>query len=220
MIITNVFGDNSPHLNAVEEIRFHGLPFDSIAGRDKGGPWRRGKENFSNLCKIMLEDLQMKQAMTTTPAPKVLSNHIFIVHGHDDGMKEAAARLLERLGLKPIILHEQADKGQTLIEKFVAHSDVGYAVVLLSPDDVGYTKDKPSEARPRARQNVILELGFFLAKLGRHNVLALHKDVPNFEMPSDFSGVIYKPFDSHGNWKAALVKELRAAGYDVDANKL
>jgi hypothetical protein len=91
------------------------------------------------------------QAPAAPARPKHKSKDIFIVHGHDEAAKHEVARLIEKLGLHPIILHEQADRGRTVIEKFEAHADVGFAVVLLTPDDMGYPKDKPSEAKPRAR---------------------------------------------------------------------
>lgn len=104
------------------------------------------------------------------------SSRVFVVHGHDNEMKQAVARILERLNLEAIILHEQPDRGLTIIEKIERFSDVGFAVVLLSPDDVGYSKaDGHDAARPRARQNVVLELGYFAGKLGRENVVALHR---------------------------------------------
>jgi predicted nucleotide-binding protein len=136
------------------------------------------------------------------------SRKVFLVHGHDEAAKQSVARLLEKLGLQPIILHEQPNKGQTVIEKFEANSDVGFAVVLLTPDDVGRaTSDK--KLKPRARQNVVLELGYFFAKLGRARVCALYKGV---ELPSDVVGVIYAPYDEHDGWRVKLANEIRAAG--------
>jgi predicted nucleotide-binding protein len=98
-------------------------------------------------------------------------------------MKESVARFLEKLDLRPIILHEQPNKGRTVIEKFEAHSDVGFAVVLLTPDDVGGLASSPDKLSRRARQNVILELGYFIGKLGRAKVCALYKE--GVEIPSD-----------------------------------
>ncbi|MCC7425218.1 MAG: nucleotide-binding protein [Planctomycetaceae bacterium] len=134
-------------------------------------------------------------------------------------MKQEVARTLERLNLKPIILHEQPNGGKTLIEKFEANADVGFAVVLLSDDDRGFVKTATAKsARLRARQNVILELGYFVGKLSRKRVMALQKG--DLELPSDFGGIAYTSFDSGGGWRYELVKELQAAGYTVDANKL
>ena len=157
----------------------------------------------------------------TTVAPtrqRQQTPDIFIVHGHDDAAKHEVARLLEQLGLHPIILHEQPDRGRTIIEKFEDHAKVGFAVVLLTPDDIGYPKDTHTDAKPRARQNVVLELGFFLGKLGRAGVCALLKD--GVEIPNDYAGVLYKPMDAMGAWKFALAKEIKEAGIEVDLNKI
>jgi hypothetical protein len=97
-------------------------------------------------------------------------SEVFIVHGHDDGAKNTVARFIERIGLKPIVLHEQPDDGRTLIEKFEHYSRVGFAVILMTPDDVGASATSQEKLHPRARQNVILELGFFLGGLGRRFV--------------------------------------------------
>ena len=103
-----------------------------------------------------------------------------------------------------MILHEQPNQGRTIIEKFEAHADVDFAIVLLTPDDVGGSKE--GQLQPRARQNVILELGYFIGKLGRNNVCAVK--LGDLEIPSDIIGVIWTPFDPHGAWKTALAKEL------------
>jgi predicted nucleotide-binding protein len=135
-----------------------------------------------------------------------LSRKVFVVHGHDQAAREKIARFLERLEFEPIILHEQASRGRTVIEKVEAHSDVGFAVVLLTPDDEGC--EKGGTPRPRARQNVVLELGYFLGRLGRTHVCAMKRG--ELEIPSDFEGVVYVPFDSSDGWKQALGKELQA----------
>jgi predicted nucleotide-binding protein len=146
---------------------------------------------------------------------------VFIVHGHNEEMKQSVARLLEKLGLTSIILHEQASKGKTIIEKFSEYSDVSFAIVLLSADDRAYQKkDNPDNAKYRARQNVILELGYFLGKLGRENVTALFEDNEKIEIPSDYSGVIYIPYNTNEGWKLALAKELKASGFEIDLNQL
>jgi predicted nucleotide-binding protein len=113
---------------------------------------------------------------------------VFIVHGHDEGPRESVARFLEKLNLQPIILHEQASRGMTIPEKLIAHGDVGFAVVLLTPDDLGRAKSSADD-QPRARQNVILELGYFVGRLGRAKVCALLKG--GVEMPSDYVGTVH-----------------------------
>ena len=148
-------------------------------------------------------------------SPSVASGKVFVVHGHDEGARETVARFIGKLELTPIILHEQASQGRTIVEKLERHGDVGYAVVLLTPDDVGGSD--PAILQPRARQNVILELGYFLGRLGRDRVCALYGG--KLELPSDYMGVIYIPFDSGGGWRLSLAKELKAADFDVDMNK-
>lgn len=148
------------------------------------------------------------------------TNRVFIVHGHDEAMQQSVALTLTNLKLAPIILHEQPNSGMTIFEKIERHSDVGFAVILLSPDDMGYKKEVGAEkAQPRARQNVILELGYFVGRLGRDKVMALKRG-DDLEVPSDLSGVVYTPFDVHDGWKSKLVKELKAAGYNVSADDL
>lgn len=145
-----------------------------------------------------------------------LSRKVFIVHGHDDGARETVARFLERIGLEAIILHEQANQGRTVIEKVVAHGDVGFAVVLLTPDDEGCVKGGTPEPRPR--QNVLLELGYFIGRLGRDKVCALKRGT--LEIPSDFAGVVWEQMDNNGGWKQSLARELQAAGHAIDWNKV
>ena len=145
------------------------------------------------------------------------TNNIFIVHGHDERTKLDVARTIEKLGLNPIILSEQPNQGQTIIEKFELHSNVGFAIVLLTADDLGKTKTDEEE-KYRARQNVILEMGYFIGKLGRNKVFPLYEN--GVELPSDLHGVLYNPIDEANSWKFRLAKELKAAGYYVDANNL
>lgn len=144
------------------------------------------------------------------------SNRIFVVHGHDEGARESVARFVERLGLEAIILHEQANQGRTIIEKIEAHGDVGFAIVLLTPDDEGCKKGELPE--PRARQNVLLELGYFIGKLGRARVCALLRGTVS--IPSDFSGVIWTVMDEANGWRQGLARELNAAGYAIDWSKV
>jgi predicted nucleotide-binding protein len=148
----------------------------------------------------------------------LLSKKVFVVHGHDDGAKETVARFIERLGLEAIILHEHPNSGNTLIEKFEVFADVGFAVVLLTPDDFVPNGKKPFGVEARARQNVVFELGYFVGKLTRHRVCALYK--PDVEMPSDFHGVVYVELDDNGAWRIKLAKELSAARVPIDPEAL
>jgi len=148
------------------------------------------------------------------PAP---AHRIFIVHGHDEAGREAIARFLEKIGFEAVILHEQANQGRTIIEKVEAHGDVGFAVVLLTPDDKGC--EAGGEPQPRPRQNVLLELGYFIGRLDRAHVCALKRG--EMELPTDFAGVVWEPFDgTAGGWKQTLGRELQAAGFEIDWNKV
>lgn len=142
-----------------------------------------------------------------------LGSGIFIVHGHDDEAKMELEHFVSEIGLTPIILHRKPDEGLTIIEKFEKHSNVGFALILITPDDE--VKDSVGKIIKRARQNVIFEMGFFVGKLGRGRVCCLMKE--DVEIPSDISGVIYKPFKSKiDEVKYALITELKAAGYKLN----
>ncbi len=163
---------------------------------------------------VAVQPLQREPA-NVAPAP--ISRKVFIVHGHDREARETVARFLQQLDLQPIILDEQPSEGKTIIEKFETHSDVRFAVVLLTPDDIGTSKATPQDLKARARQNVILELGYFLAKLGRSGVCCLTKG--GIEVPSDYHGVIYIPMDT-GEWRFQLAKEMKQVIKDINMNKL
>lgn len=145
---------------------------------------------------------------------KVKNKKIFIVHGRDNSSKFALKDLLRDWGLEPIILHEQPNKGRTIIEKFEDYSDVSYTIVILTPDDKGHHKSS-KKLNLRARQNVILELGFFYGKLGRDKVTCLYKK--GVEKPSDIDGIMYIPFDRDLKKEVyeELRKELRNVGFEI-----
>ncbi|WP_330206209.1 nucleotide-binding protein [Pseudomonas sp. AM14(2022)] len=168
-----------------------------------------------NALKADLEDLGPS---LLAPAMKASSSagssRVFLVHGHDEAVRETVARFLEKLGLQVIILHEQANSGRTIIEKIERNSDVGMAVVLLTPDDVGCKAG--GQVEPRVRQNVLLELGYFIGALGRDKVCALRSG--KVEIPTDFAGVVWT--EMSGEWKTALARELKQAGYAIDWNKV
>ncbi|WP_343584559.1 nucleotide-binding protein [Flavobacterium sp.] len=145
------------------------------------------------------------------------NTNIFIVHGHNIAVQQSVARTLEKLGLNPIILNERPNAGSTIIEKFESNSNVGFAVILLTDDDEGKSKTD-IDLKSRARQNVILELGYFIGQLGRKRVLPLYSE--GVELPSDIHGLLFIPIDKANTWKFALVKELKEAGYNVDANSI
>jgi predicted nucleotide-binding protein len=139
-------------------------------------------------------------------------NRVFVVHGQNETARTAVVGELNQLGLEPIVLHEQPNMGRHLLTKFIEEAElVTFAVVLMTDDDFGGRK--AGEYAPRARQNVILELGYFLAHLGQPRVCALI--TPGLETPSDFDGIVYIRMDDGGTWKTELARELRAAGMPV-----
>ncbi|MEY8118199.1 TIR domain-containing protein [Falsihalocynthiibacter sp. BN13B15] len=139
---------------------------------------------------------------------------VFIVLGHDEIALSKTENLLRKLALEPIVLRDRANEGHTIIEKFERNSDVGFAIVLMTSDDVGgLSKDS---VKPRARQNVILELGYFIAKLSRKRVAILKSD--GVEAPSDIFGLVYTSLDKAGAWQWTIARELKNAGYTIDLN--
>ncbi|MBU1306570.1 MAG: nucleotide-binding protein [Alphaproteobacteria bacterium] len=150
------------------------------------------------------------------PVLRQRNNRIFIVHGRADGPKNTVARFLTDLGLLPIILHEQPNQGRSTIEKIEAFDDVDFAVVLFTPDDFGALQGETPNARPR--QNVLFELGYFIGRLKRSNVCVLRQG--EVEILSDYVGPIWLDFDGAGAWKSSLVRELRAAKFELDPAKV
>ena len=153
--------------------------------------------------------LQSDQCDNESISERISNYNIFIVHGHDGEAKHKVARFIENLKLTATILDEQPSKGQTIIDKFEEHADeAAFAIVLLTADDVGAPKNNEDDLKSRARQNVILELGYFLHGLGRERVCVLHEE--GVELPSDIQGIVYVPFDKAGGWKGTLSRELAA----------
>ena len=218
--IEKIFGKDTRHRSEFRNIQFSS-PFIGAPEFECQEAYLRGLVEAASLFQSFIDEIneywEDETPQATNQIPTELSTDIFIVHGHDEAAKESVARFIEKLELNPVILHEQSNKGRTIIEKFEDHANVGFAVVLMTPDDVGALAKEKDKLKPRARQNVILELGFFLGKLGRTRVCALHKDV---EIPSDYKGVLFIPMDASNGWQLSLAKEIKAAGIKVDLNKV
>ena len=221
--ITNTFSSDSNHIADFGSVQFFPNVFNA-SDSEVQEAYAQGLESAKAILESMIDEIEEYwEDENQAPTPSAINenerkntNEVFIIHGRDNEAKETVARLLETLGLEPVILHEQPNQGRTIIEKFEEHAQVRFAVVLLTPDDVGSLKGKENHLKPRARQNVIFEFGFFIGRLGRKRVCALTKG--DVELPSDYDGVVYVPLDDHGAWKMKLVKELKAAEFDVDAN--
>ncbi len=148
------------------------------------------------------------------------SRNVFVVHGHNTNMIEKVELLLTKLGYNPIVLFKEADKGKTIIEKIEDNSDkVCFAIVLYSKCDIGYPVGKEGDKKYRARQNVVFEHGYMMAKLGRDKVCALLED-SSIERPGDIDGIIYVIFGDNDEWKLRIAKNMKAVGLSIDYNSL
>jgi predicted nucleotide-binding protein len=223
LTLSRFYGEQSTEWKQFHQIRFRfDSPLTEISDRRRQTAFQRKLEQANDFLSVCIEDLT--DGMSYKPSAGYGRNHVsdsrtskvFLVHGHDHGSKEMVARYLSKLGLEPIILHEQPDQGRTIIEKFEHHSDVSCAIAILTADDLAASKDEPEKQESRARQNVIFELGFFIGYLGRKNTFALLQK--GVSKPSDMDGVLYLPMDED-TWRLKLVGELKAAGLEVDANK-
>ncbi len=225
--VGRTFGEESRHLEEFRKINYEPMFFIGGTSTDWQAPYLRGLATAKPMLESMIEEIEeygeddrsttaVSQHISTSAPPDAA--RAFVVHGRDEGAKEAISSLLQRLGIEPIILGDKASEGRTIIEKFEYHADVKFAIVLLTPDDTGSLRSRDDKVSMRARQNVIFELGFFIGKLGRDKVCALTKG--DIEIPSDYSGVVYISLDHDGGWKISLLRELRAAGFSINANAL
>jgi predicted nucleotide-binding protein len=150
-------------------------------------------------------------------------NKVFVVYGHDETARNQLEAMLRRWKLEPLILDQLPSEGQTIIEKLEKYTaEVRFAVVLATPDDEGHRAGHEDEKAYRARQNVVLEFGMMLAKLGRRNVAILMKQMDKMERPSDIQGLIYIPFKDNLQKDAGplLAKEMTAQGYHISVANL
>lgn len=206
---------------------------------------------FPNITRKFIKSPPKGQPVMIEKAPRQLSKDIFIVHGTDIAPVKELKAIIEEVGLNPIVLHEQPSRGMTIIEKLEKYSNVGFAFIILTPDDLGVGKKEAQRLlisaigkenvtvddvkkwyseesvtvpitilkmfemfRDRARQNVVLEFGYFMGLLHRDRVCCLYKG--DIELPSDTHGIVYLPFkESVNETKGMILKELREAGYEI-----
>lgn len=138
-----------------------------------------------------------------------INKKVFIVYGHNEKVRDELEKLLQLWGMEPVILDKMAAGGKTIIEKLEREmSEAGYGIVLATADDEGYRKGNPDEKKFRCRQNVVLELGMLMAKLGRDRISILLQHHEDLERPSDIDGLGYIPFEDELEPKAVkLLKE-------------
>ena len=219
------YGENSKEYSDFNDRSFSPVVF-SLNGykTDYISPCKRGLEITKAELSIYIEELEeslFAQSLSegAEKREKPTDTHFlpaktFIVHGHNEALKQSVARLIEKQGIEPIILHEQPNKGATIIEKFEHNSNVGAAICLFTADDNGRAITE-EQVKKRARQNVVFEAGFFMGSLGRDRVIILAER--GVELPSDLKGVVYTDTSS---WQLDVLRELRAMGFSVDYNKI
>ncbi len=217
-LIVKIFGKNSPQHKMIRSA----LSIRTIG--DDESKFETAKlsiiETLQSSLDILKEDVFEEFVTEKAASSEAYSNKVFVVHGHDDKSKTDLEIFLAEIGLEPVVLHRKPDEGQTIIEKIEKHSDVGYAFILLTPDEVAYLaneESKPDTERKkekRARPNVIFEFGFFVGKLGRKRVCCLYKG--DVALPSDVGGFLYKKFNNSIDEVAYnIIKELKACGYTL-----
>jgi len=189
--------------------------------------WREDGEAMASYVDSLILDVQndeynfseedVESSQLENPEIEKDRTKVFIVHGHDGEAKERTARFIEKLGLNAIILHEQASRSRTIIEQIESYTNVGFAIVLYTPDDLGNSKVEAEmgNVKPRARQNVVFEHGYLMAKIGRENVVPLVDG--NIDLPSDIGGIVYI---TKNDWQFNIAKEMKDAGYEIDLNLL
>lgn len=220
--VLGLLQDNGYILDTEKEIP-HGVQFSFRNGSkvsvfSKGSVSVQGKEAD----KVNLILGLTTAGQTATPVTTGIRKKVFVVYGHDANARTDLEAMLRRWDLDPLILDQLPSEGQTIIEKLEKYTgEANFAVVLATPDDVGYRNSHEDEKAFRARQNVVLELGMMLAKLGRKNVAILLKQQENMERPSDIQGLIYIPFkDSVKDAGLLLAKEMAAQGYKLEVSKI
>lgn len=147
-----------------------------------------------------------------------LGNDILVVHSHDDEAKDMTLGFIDELGLNPIILRDTPDSGTELFDRFEDHKNIGFAIVVLNPDDIGETKIERCELRHRVNQSLIFELGFLVGKLGWNRVCALYEE--GIDIPASNEGIIYVQMDKEGKWKKTIAREIKTAELEVEADKI
>ena len=186
--------------------------------------WDTGKVNCQGKNKEPVEELLLNKSISPPIQSEKTSinKKVFVVYGHDGNARTQLEAMLRRWELEPLILDQLVSAGQTVIEKLEEYtSQVNFGIVLATPDDIGYAKEDEAKKKYRVRQNVVLELGMLLSKIGRERVAILLSQAEDMESPSDILGLLYMPFkDNVEEAKLSLAKEMQNNGYALDIAKL
>jgi len=146
-----------------------------------------------------------------------LAGNSLLIHGRDEAAKESLSKFIERLGLRAVIFHEQAEGGKGTIEKFGQLSHIDFAIFLFTNGDIAPPRDKPREGQTRISQDMIFEFGYLVGKIGQRRVCVLYKE--GVEIPLSYPGIASIPIDSRGVWRLLVAKEIKEAGIEIDLNK-
>ncbi len=164
---------------------------------------------------------QLPPAKQVTSTSRSIARRIIVVSGSDEAMKQTITGALRKLGLTAIVMSEEPGQGKKIVDRFVEYTDVGFALVLLSPDVYVYPKGEEATKRERIpKQDVTLIFGFLLGKLGKDKVLAFYRESQNFAFPIEFEGIKFTALDDRDSWKLALIRELTNCGYTVGSERL
>lgn len=221
VVLRNAVGVDNPIYTQFRDNRYTLQVWTSNTSQSEiNAACKRGVLRAVSMLRAAIKEIEL-----TSPSPRIApgaattGSTIFVVHGRDEARKEGVARFLGKLTSKePVILHEQASAGDTIIEKLEKYAaTAGYAVVIATGDDRGCLAGE-DEYRPRARQNVIFELGYFFGLLGRKRVALLYDTT--VERPSDTDGIVHIPFDDANGWRSTLAREIEDAGLEIDWSAL
>jgi predicted nucleotide-binding protein len=210
------------YVKQIKDVSFY--PIASFGGGPDMTPtsWPKGAAKLVGLIEGIEHSVKFSGTLKRAATTHKKMDYVFIVHGHDHPMLHEIEAFVQRIGIRPVVLMEEASRGDTVIEKFKRYSEVPFAIVLLSPDDVGRAaSDKPGTEKPRPRQNAVLEAGFFIGRLGRENVTIVvdaERDA-EAEYPSDLAGVVTIHYRPSGDWKTRLMRELKASDIEHDPSK-
>ena len=212
-----IFGEGSTEAKDLKNAIFH---LEWNAGTPEVDSYLKGELGVIESLIEVLKERDSISLSSNTENRKNLGEKIFIVHGSNHDILNKVKIFLNKLDLENVVLHEQANQGKTIIEKFEdTAAGIGFAVVIMTKDDKGGTTTEDSkDYKHRARQNVIFELGFFLSKLGRSKVCVLLEE--GVEKPSDYDGVLFIPLTENEGCLVSLAKEIKKSGIAVDLNKI
>jgi predicted nucleotide-binding protein len=162
----------------------------------------------------------LKEESPSTPVlnrSQLLRNNSLLIYGRDEAAKESLSKFIERLGLRALIFHEEAEGGASIVEKFGQFPNIDFAIFLFTTGDIAPPRDKTREGQVHVSQNIVFEFGYFVGKLGQKRVCVLYRE--GVEIPLNYQGIVYIPIDSRGGWRLLVAKEIKEAGIEIDLNK-